>query len=118
MKKQNILLFVLIIIYLLYVLLDFGCPFRKLLGIFCPGCGMSRAYLSLLQLDIAKAFYYHPLFLMPIIWLILLIMDYQGKDISKAFIITVIIFIAVYLYRLVTNDFTILEIACLRAFWY
>jgi hypothetical protein len=39
-----------------------GCPFRLLTGIPCPGCGMTRAFLSAFQLDFRSAFLYHPLF--------------------------------------------------------
>ena len=39
-----------------------GCVFRAVTGIACPTCGMTRAYLSLLKLDLKSAFYYHPLF--------------------------------------------------------
>ncbi|HPE38656.1 MAG TPA: DUF2752 domain-containing protein [Bacillota bacterium] len=38
------------------------CPFKKLTGLPCPACGATRAYVSALHLDFAKAFYYHPLF--------------------------------------------------------
>lgn len=40
----------------------YRCPFLFLWGIPCPGCGMTRAFLALLHLDFAAAFYYHPLF--------------------------------------------------------
>ena len=42
------------------------CPIRWLTGISCAGCGMSRAWLSLLRLDLSAAFAYHPLFWLPI----------------------------------------------------
>lgn len=42
--------------------LVYSCPFKLLFHIPCPGCGISRAYASLLSLDIQKAFSYHPLF--------------------------------------------------------
>ena len=42
------------------------CPIRWLTGISCAGCGMSRAWLSLLRGDLAAAFAYHPLVLLPI----------------------------------------------------
>lgn len=44
------------------LLILYHCPFFYVLGIHCPGCGMTRALLSLLHLDITAAFYYHPLF--------------------------------------------------------
>lgn len=56
-------------IVLLYVLLEslgITCPIRFLTGISCAGCGMSRAWLSLLRLNLAGALYYHPLFWLPI----------------------------------------------------
>ncbi len=39
-----------------------GCPIRYLTGVPCPGCGMTRAWLSALHGDLAAAFAYHPLF--------------------------------------------------------
>ncbi len=48
---------------LLYVLLCFvrggpviSCPFYRLTGLQCPGCGVSRMCLALLHLDFAAAF--------------------------------------------------------------
>ena len=37
------------------------CPMAGVLGIPCPGCGLTRATLSLLQGDVAGAYHYHPL---------------------------------------------------------
>lgn len=45
-----------------YVFVIGRCPVYWLTGIPCPGCGMTRAFEALLHLDIAGAFYYHPLF--------------------------------------------------------
>lgn len=39
-----------------------GCPFVKLTGISCPGCGLSRACLAVFRLDFAEAFRWYPLF--------------------------------------------------------
>lgn len=38
------------------------CLFRKMTGLLCPGCGNSRAVLSLLKLDLKAAFFYNMLF--------------------------------------------------------
>ena len=38
------------------------CLFKALIGIDCPGCGMTRAYISLLHLDIRGAFAYNAMF--------------------------------------------------------
>ena len=57
---------------ILYGLLDITCPIKELTGIPCPGCGMTRAYLSLLQGDISAAFAFHPLFpTVPVAYLML-----------------------------------------------
>ncbi|MDR1927045.1 MAG: DUF2752 domain-containing protein [Oscillospiraceae bacterium] len=40
------------------------CVFRATVGLPCPGCGMTRAWLAALQLDWAAAWRMHPLFWM------------------------------------------------------
>ena len=48
------------------LLLDVGCLFRHITGIPCPGCGMTRAHLAALRLDFRAAFWYHPLWFLPL----------------------------------------------------
>ena len=54
----KILLIFLITIYALFL----GCPFYRLTGECCPGCGMSRAFLAAARLDFEAAFRHHPLY--------------------------------------------------------
>ncbi len=54
------------LLYLLIESLGVTCPIRFLTGISCAGCGMSRAWLSLLRLDFAGALRFHPQFWLPI----------------------------------------------------
>ena len=42
-------------------LIGVNCPIRFLTGISCPGCGMTRAWISLLQGNLSAAVSYHPL---------------------------------------------------------
>ena len=42
--------------------LFYRCPFKLFLHVECPGCGMTRAIISVLKLDFRQAFAYHPLF--------------------------------------------------------
>ncbi len=50
--------------------LHIGCPILLVTGIRCWGCGMTRALLSVLRLDFAKAFSYHMMFWsVPILYL-------------------------------------------------
>lgn len=47
---------------LCWVVFRWPCVVRAVTGIPCPGCGLSRAWLAALRLDLAAAFFYHPLF--------------------------------------------------------
>lgn len=42
------------------------CPFRTLTGLWCPGCGLTRATHHLLRGDISQAVHYHA-FVVPIL---------------------------------------------------
>jgi hypothetical protein len=37
-----------------------ACSFKSYLGMECPGCGMQRAFISLLKGDLIQSFQYHP----------------------------------------------------------
>ena len=84
------------------IVFDWHCLFKRITGLPCPGCGMTRAWFSLLKLDIEGAFYYHPLFwLAPV--LVFVIALYMRKPARKLeFVLFVIsgIFIAAYIIRL------------------
>lgn len=41
--------------------LKFPCVFHAVTGLYCPGCGGTRAVRTLLRGDILKSFQYHPL---------------------------------------------------------
>lgn len=51
------------------LLLAVGCPFYRLTGIVCPGCGLTRAWYSFLTGDWKSAMEYHPLFLVAPVYL-------------------------------------------------
>lgn len=65
-KKLMIVVFcmILLIIYLLvgnYFHIYLFCPIRKLTGLYCPGCGVTRMCLHLLKGNFYQAFRYNPL---------------------------------------------------------
>ena len=67
-----------------YRLLDIQCLIKPLLGIPCPGCGMTRAYIRVLHLDFAGAFRFHPMFwAMPILFTYYL---FDGKLIKNKWV--------------------------------
>ncbi len=47
---------ILYIIFIKITGLSLFCPINKFLGIYCPGCGLSRMILNILHLDFARAF--------------------------------------------------------------
>lgn len=52
------------------------CLLKSFVGIPCPSCGMTRSYMALLKGDFSLAFYFHPLWVMPmVLYLIYLFQD-------------------------------------------
>lgn len=99
-------------VYWVLNIFGIGCPIKYLTGVSCAGCGMTRAWLSVLRFDFSTAFYYHPLFLLPPIVIVGIL--FKGKIPTKVYSISmwliILIFVAVYLYRLFGLDDTVVEI--------
>ena len=105
-KKRKELICAVTAVVVLYMAMEsigITCPIKFITGISCAGCGMSRAWLAFLQLDMAKAFAYHPLFLLvPITVIVLLCKSKINIKIYKIIIFTIIIMFAiVYICRLI-----------------
>ncbi len=78
------------------------CIFRRVTGLPCPSCGMTRAYISLFKGDIANAFFMHPLFpLVPVIAVLLIVSRYKEKHFTKTYIAIGIAFLIVYIIRMI-----------------
>lgn len=60
-KKIVLLHFIVLIVFILFYLQPFGCPFLYLTGIKCPTCGVSHALLALLKGDIKSYLFYNPI---------------------------------------------------------
>lgn len=83
-----------------------GCPIRFLTGVSCAGCGMTRAWMSVLRLDFAAAYRYHPLFPLPAAAVALYAL--RGR-LRPAFLkgclyAGALLFLAVYLWRMLYGD--------------
>lgn len=61
LRKLHLLRKACYLLILAFILLFlYHCPFDYLLGISCPGCGMTRALFCVLMLRFDRALYYHP----------------------------------------------------------
>lgn len=104
--------FFIVIIYTILSLLHIGCPIRFTTGISCPGCGMTRAILSLLSLDFQLAFYYHPLFVItPFMLYLFLFEDFTKPIVLKvSWTVIIISFIVVYFLRILVLHSSVVSI--------
>ena len=96
-------------VVMLYVILEsFGvtCPIKYITGISCAGCGMSRAWIALLHFNIHEAFMYHPLFFLPpVVGIVMLLKSKINIKFYKIFMFTIAsAFVIVYLYRMFIGD--------------
>lgn len=63
-------------------LLFYRCPFKLITGLDCPGCGLTRAFCSILLGDFQAAVMYHPL--SPLIFAELFFAVYYQLVLGKA----------------------------------
>ena len=108
-KEKIIIAAAIVIIALLAYFGFYKCPFRLITGIPCPGCGMTRAFRALFRGDIEAAFYYHPMWPLVVLALILMGLYYlklikpSGKMINIAGLIAALGLLICYIVRLATH---------------
>ncbi len=117
MKDKRLLqdLGCILLLGLLYLALGFigvGCPIKFHTGVSCLGCGMTRAWISVLRLRFGEAFSFHPLWPLPLIWLIVFYckkrFDHFNVWLFRAVNIAFIVaFVIVYIKRLTDPSDTI-----------
>lgn len=81
-----ILFLVLVIYHLLSHLFNFRIPciFYEITGLYCPGCGVTRMFFSIINLDFYQAFRYNPLvFIILTLYIIYLIIKIIAKLLFK-----------------------------------
>ncbi|SCJ94834.1 Protein of uncharacterised function (DUF2752) [uncultured Clostridium sp.] len=106
MKNNKRIIFIVLISIMLWIILlrlfsnltGTICLIRGIIGIPCPACGITRAIKSLIRLNIKDALYYNPLFLMPFIFMVVLI--FKRKYIKVTAKVCAITFIIVYIFRM------------------
>ena len=112
-KKDRNALAVIVGFYVLIELLGVTCPIKFVTGISCAGCGMSRAWLSLLRMDVAGAFAYHPLFWLPVPAAVILLLwrRLPKKAARGSMCVICALFCIVYLVRLFSPENTVVVFA-------
>ena len=108
MKKDlpKKLLFTCAYFLLIFVLhkMEVGCIFLRFLNFPCPGCGMTRAWLSVFSLDLASAFRLHFMFWSaPVLYLYFLFDGrlFRNLKVNKGVFIVIAIGFAVnWIYRI------------------
>lgn len=71
MLQKHKALIITILIFIGAFILKIECPIYKLTGLYCPGCGITRMFISLFELKIYQAFRYNPLLFIYLVLLIL-----------------------------------------------
>ncbi len=87
-------------------LVPFFCPFEAITGIQCPGCGITRALLSVVTGDFGKAFQYNPFVFLLLFIVIISILP--GSLRESIFANS----------RFVTNTFFSVALAGILIFWF
>lgn len=79
-RTKNICILVISILFLLMIeFIPVTCLFLQVTGIYCPSCGMTRAFHSILHFDLLQAFHYNilsiPLFIFIITSFLILVYE-------------------------------------------
>ena len=90
-------------LYAVLFALGITCPIKYLLGISCPGCGMTRALWSLVTLDLSAALHYHPAcILLPVFAALLILFKVKGmkRATTALLIVFITLMLGLYVWRL------------------
>ena len=105
LKLYGVILGILILYYLWLKItgLALECPFYKVTGFLCPGCGITRMFMALAEGDIARAYSYNqalfwlaPLALADFVWFHYHYLRY-GTEKSRFHMVSVILMIVILL---------------------
>jgi len=105
--KNKQYIFLIIVVILMAILLIHGkiaiaCVFYEITGLYCPGCGITRSILSLIDGNIYQAFRYNPIIFIDIPLIIITsIIDFIYKDNKKVKKVTNVIYIMLLIITLV-----------------
>ena len=98
MKKGLNYIFISFIVIILIILFDYNCPFYNLLGIPCAGCGITRSFIALVNLDFHGVILHNAAIFMYIF--IAIIYIFKVKYYKQLIAIAVLLIVIYYLLRL------------------
>ncbi|MCR4720549.1 MAG: DUF2752 domain-containing protein [Lachnospiraceae bacterium] len=111
-KEGMLAILSIVFIYFIFHITGIGCPIKYVTGVSCPGCGMTRAMWSLLHFDFAQAFYYHPMWPLPILWLAAFIFRWKLGKVYKWIVIAfAVAFLVTYIIRMFTGPEEVVSFA-------
>ncbi|MBO5159775.1 MAG: DUF2752 domain-containing protein [Lachnospiraceae bacterium] len=121
-KDQDIqVVMIIAALYIVLHILDIGCPIKFITGISCAGCGMTRAWLSVLKLNFSEAFTFHPLYwIIPLVGIFLFCRK-RIPRVAASFITgsLIVLFVTVYIIRMINPEDTVVKIDFYEsAIWY
>ena len=86
------------------------CPFKSMTGIDCPGCGMQRSVIKLLEGDVAQSIAFHPAGATTLLMILLLILHskfefkHGAKTLTILFILNIALIIGNYIYKIYSGQ--------------
>ena len=95
-----------VLVSLLWIDKYTNCLFKMVCGLPCPTCGMTRAFLAILTFNFETSFYYHPLWILVIVALLVLFLEpikfvkkwFCNKYVLSLFLLT---FFITYIIRMI-----------------
>ena len=89
---------ILILVILTIIIIDYNCPIYNIIGIPCPGCGITRAFKALLQLDFNEVLIHNASIYLYVIASVAFILKF--KYCKKIIIMCISLIIVYYLFRM------------------
>ena len=86
------------------------CPVKKYVHIDCPGCGMQRSFIALLQGDIVLSLKLHPVTIPLLLFLFYSVLHFLlkfkngNRVIVYAYLFITILIVSNYIYKIVNNN--------------
>lgn len=93
-------------LYAVMFALGITCPIKYVLGVSCPGCGMTRACLWAVRFDFVAAFHHHPLWVLLLPFAVACAILFRNKKRSALRLLILcgaVLMLAVWLWRMISH---------------